>query len=49
VKSWEEMHDWAARLLQSRTGADVRAWNRRIAEAGPADEQARGRGWPTGT
>ena len=40
VKSWEEMRDWAARLLQSRTGDDVRAWNRRIAEAGLADEQA---------
>jgi Family of unknown function (DUF5990)/Domain of unknown function (DUF5655) len=40
VKSWEEMRDWAARLLQSRTGEDVQAWNRRIAEAGLADEQA---------
>lgn len=40
VKSWEEMRDWAARLLRSRTGDDVQVWNRRIAEAGPADEQA---------
>jgi hypothetical protein len=40
VKSWEEMRDWAASLLRSRTGEDVRAWNRRIAKAGLADEQA---------
>jgi hypothetical protein len=40
VKSWEEMRAWAARLLQSRTGEDVQAWNRHIAEAGLADEQA---------
>ena len=40
VKSWEEMRDWSARLLRSRTGEDVPAWNRRIAEAGLADEQA---------
>jgi hypothetical protein len=40
VKSWDQMRDWAVRLLQSRTGEDVLVWNRRIAEAGPADEQA---------
>ena len=40
VKSWEEMRDWAAQLLQSRTGEGVQAWNRRIAEAGLADEQS---------
>ena len=40
VKSWEEMRDWAARLLLSRTGEDVQAWNRRVAEAGLADERA---------
>jgi hypothetical protein len=40
VKSWEEMRDWAARLLQSRTGEDVQAWNRHIAEAGLTDEHA---------
>jgi hypothetical protein len=39
-KSWKEMRDWAAQLLQSRTGQDVAAWNRRVAEAGPPDEQA---------
>jgi Family of unknown function (DUF5990)/Domain of unknown function (DUF5655) len=47
VKSWEEMRDWAARLLQSRTGEDVQAWNRRIAQAGLADEQAL-RSWLAG-
>jgi hypothetical protein len=34
------MRDWAARLLRSRTGRDVGAWNRRVAEAGLPDEQA---------
>jgi hypothetical protein len=40
LKSWREMRDWAARLLRSRTGQDVVAWNRRVAEAGLPDEQA---------
>jgi hypothetical protein len=40
VKSWEELRDWAARLLLSGTGEDVRAWNRRVAAAGLADEPA---------
>ena len=39
-KSWKEMRDWAAQLLHSRTGQDVAAWNRRVAEAGLPDEQA---------
>ena len=47
VKSWEEMRDWAARLLLSRTGEDVQAWNRRVAEASLADEQAL-RSWLAG-
>jgi hypothetical protein len=47
VKSWEEMRDWAARLLLSRTGEDVQAWNRRVAEAGLADGQAL-RSWLAG-
>ena len=47
VKSWEEMRDWAARLLLSRTGEDVRTWNRRVGEAGLADEQAL-RSWLAG-
>ena len=34
------MQDWAAQLLRSRTGQDVGAWNRRVAEAGLPDEQA---------
>jgi len=38
--SWREMRDWAAHLLRSRTGQDVAAWNRRVAEAGLPDEQA---------
>ena len=47
VKSWEEMRDWAARLLLSRTGADVQAWNRRVADTGLAEEQAL-RSWLAG-
>ena len=39
-KSWREMRDWAGHLLRSRTGQDVAAWNRRVAEAGLPDEQA---------
>lgn len=30
-KSWQEMREWCARLLESRTGQDVAAWNERIA------------------
>jgi hypothetical protein len=40
VKSWEEMRDWAAHLLLSRTGEDVQAWNRRIAAANLPDDPA---------
>lgn len=47
VKSWEEMRDWAAGLLLTRTGADVQAWKRRAADAGLADEQAL-RSWLAG-
>jgi len=47
VKSWEEMRDWAASLLQSRTGEDVQAWNRRVAGSGLADERAL-RSWLAG-
>jgi Family of unknown function (DUF5990)/Domain of unknown function (DUF5655) len=39
-KSWKQMRDWAAQLLQSRTSQDLAAWNRRVAEAGLPDEQA---------
>lgn len=34
-KSWQEMREWCARLLESRTGQDVLAWNERIAAAAP--------------
>jgi len=40
LASWEELRDWAARLLLSRTGADVAAWNQRAAAAGLGDEGA---------
>lgn len=40
VKSWQQMRDWAADLLRSRTGQDVDTWNRRVAEAGLPDERA---------
>ena len=36
-KSWQEMREWCARLLQARTGQDVLAWNERIASAAPQD------------
>lgn len=38
-KSWQEMREWCARLLQARTGQDVAAWNERIA-AGAPDNRA---------
>jgi Family of unknown function (DUF5990)/Domain of unknown function (DUF5655) len=37
-KSWHEVTQWSARLLADRTGEDVTAWNRRVAETGLADE-----------
>jgi Family of unknown function (DUF5990)/Domain of unknown function (DUF5655) len=40
VKSWQEMREWVGRLLESRTGQDVAAWNERVAAAGPADESS---------
>lgn len=40
MKTWEQMRDRAAGLLLSRTGQDVAAWNRRVAEAGLAGEPA---------
>lgn len=39
-KSWQEMRDWCARLLWSRTGQDVAAWTERITAAGLPDEQS---------
>src|SRR5215469_10829527 len=43
TKSWHEMREWCARLLESRTGQDLAAWNQRIAAGAPqnrADEPA---------
>jgi Family of unknown function (DUF5990)/Domain of unknown function (DUF5655) len=37
-KSWQEVREWSARLLLARTGDDVTAWNRRMAETPIADE-----------
>jgi Family of unknown function (DUF5990)/Domain of unknown function (DUF5655) len=34
-RSWQEMREWCARLLESRTGQDVAAWNERIAADTP--------------
>src|SRR5215469_13371797 len=42
-KSWQEMRQWCARLLESRTGQGVTAWNERIAAGTPqnrAEERA---------
>jgi hypothetical protein len=42
-KSWQEMRQWCARLLESRTSQGVAAWNQRIAVGTPqnrADEPA---------
>jgi Family of unknown function (DUF5990)/Domain of unknown function (DUF5655) len=36
-KSWQEMQEWCARLLESRTGQGVAAWNERIAAGTPAN------------
>src|SRR5215467_13601583 len=43
AKSWQEMRQWCARLLESRTGQGVAAWNERITAGTPenrADEPA---------
>src|SRR5215472_11780491 len=34
-KSWQEMRQWCARLLESRTGQGVAAWSGRIAAVTP--------------
>jgi hypothetical protein len=42
-ESWQEMREWCARLLESRTGQGVAAWNERIAAGtlqNRADERA---------
>ena len=40
LKSWQEMRDWCARLLPSRTGQDVAAWTERITAEGLRDEKS---------
>jgi hypothetical protein len=47
MRSWREVREWSADLLRSRTGEDVAAWNRRVAEAGLADEPSL-RAWLAG-
>ncbi len=37
AKSWREMREWCARLLESGTGQGVSAWNERIAAGTPAN------------
>jgi hypothetical protein len=34
AKSWREMHEWSAQLLERQTGAGVGEWSRRIRETG---------------
>jgi hypothetical protein len=46
-KSWQEATEWSAGLLADRTGQDVAAWNRRVAETGIADEASL-RAWLAG-
>jgi hypothetical protein len=40
VRSWHDIREWSAGLLGARTGEDVAAWNRRVAESGMDDEPA---------
>lgn len=40
AKSWQEMRRSIADMLEARTGEDVVAWNKKIAERGPHDEGA---------
>ena len=46
-KSWQDVTEWSAELLLARTGDDVAAWNRRVAETGIADEPSL-RAWLAG-
>ena len=46
-KSWLEVTEWSVRLLLARTGDDVTAWNRRVAQTGIADEPSL-RAWLAG-
>lgn len=38
TRNWQEMLDLSTRLLLERSGADVAAWNQRIAAQNPPDE-----------
>ncbi len=40
IQDWSSMREMSARLLRERTGADVDAWNRRVAEQGFDNEPA---------
>lgn len=44
TKSWKEMTDWMADLLERRTGEGVEAWNTKIKKKSFADEASL-RGW----
>jgi hypothetical protein len=46
IRDWQSMKDMSARLLQERTGLDVAAWNQRIRDQHPRDEQTL-RAWLT--
>lgn len=39
-QSWQKMREWCEQLLERRTGQDVAAWNRRIAEHEFAGKEA---------
>lgn len=39
-RTWREMRERTVRLLIERTGEDVGAWNRRIAEPDDLDDEA---------
>jgi Domain of unknown function (DUF5655) len=40
VKTWQQMREWQAQLLQQRTGETVDVWNQRVAAEEFADEAA---------
>jgi hypothetical protein len=46
-QSWQDVTEWSASLLLARTGDDVAAWNRRVAETRIADEPSL-RAWLAG-
>lgn len=40
MRTWQAMRDRIQRQLERQTGADLAAWNARIAQQGPADKPA---------